>query len=154
MYACTRAHTHSFSGTGWGSFISDLTNADWLSTLYSNHHLTTLLHTLHLCIQNQVIFLWDGVRLMISCRPPFSWDRTRKGWYSGPAMSCLTKAPCASIPCRSKILPFPPKFLSQICRTPYSPIQWTMGSSFPSNKAAMAWSWPNTSIYYQDQECA
>jgi len=83
---------------------------------------------------------------MIPCQHLFRWDRTWKGWYSEQAMSCMTKVSCASISCRSKRLPYPPKFLYQICRTPYPPIQWTMGSSFPSNKAAMVWSWPNTSI--------
>jgi hypothetical protein len=34
--------------------------------------------------------------------------------------------------------PCPPKFLYDICRTPYPPIQWTIGNYFLSNRAAIA----------------
>ena len=76
-------HTHGFSGSEWGSFRSNLHKCRLVFYSVFHHLITPLLHTLNLCIQNQVIFLWGGERLRISCKLPFGWYRAWKVLPSG-----------------------------------------------------------------------
>lgn len=135
--------THGFCGTERGSFRTvTCINADWFSILYSNHHLTTpLLHTLHLCIQNQVLFLCSGKLPSVE---------TGHG-NVGKVSRLWAVWQKHHVPCRSKRLPHTPKCLPELQNTLPSYLM-VNGEHLPKQYSSHGMKL--TSIYCQDQEFA